>query len=828
MRLFTPLAFGGEYMLRNRIVPAVALSLAIATVVKAQTITVDGTLDVTPYGAHKAVQTNNTSFGDSNAGNVATANGSELDAAYAKVQDGKLYLMITGNLETNYNHFNIFIDDGRTGQNTINVAGSGANTHNMNGSKFSSGFNATYGLDLNADASSVYVTRFDMTQTLAPGTYLNTFTPGNATPTTLGGIEFSLNNSNILGVAGGAPSPAVEADALAVSTGLEMAIPLSQLGNPSDTNLKIFISLNGGGNNFLSNQFLPGLPTVQDHVGTAPNPYVGTDSGNFDFSLVTNHFFTVSVPADLSARAWALTTGGAWDANANWTPNTSYPNAITQTANLGTLLAANGSVQLNGARTVGRLVINNGTASYNVAPGTGGSLVIDDTGNPLGVDPLISVQNGSHEISAPVSLVNGVTVNTLGPATLTISGAISNTAGNITKNGGGVLVLSGNNAGFTGDIVSEAGIVRLMSNGAIGAATNTVKLGDPNVDNAAATLELGIVGMNITHPILTNRDLAANDNLRFVTSTVAGSNTISGTVTLDGGVVFGAASGGTLTVSGPIVNGTDTSGSAKHGVGVNGGGHVIISNAANTADGRIFVDSGTLVLQSGSSLAGTLMDVFSAGTAIINGSLPGAPKIYAQGKVYFPGNTTGSPVALNLATLTVDTGGLIKIADSTSTANPVVVTAGSVEFTGATVNGQIDLGNNQLITTNDQNTVRLQLQALNLITTNPGGTLGYKDTLLGTTLVQFAVAGDADLSGKVNTVDFNALAGGFGSGTVWTTGDFDYDGDVDSIDANTLIGNYGKTLPLASPALGAVVPEPASTALLAGGMLGLLGRRRRD
>ena len=45
--------------------------------------------------------------------------------------------------------------------------------------------------------------------------------------------------------------------------------------------------------------------------------------------------------------------------------------------------------------------------------------------------------------------------------------------------------------------------------------------------------------------------------------------------------------------------------------------------------------------------------------------------------------------------------------------------------------------------------------------------------------IEFAILGDANLDGKVNALDFNALATNFGKtpgSDVWTQGDFNYDG----------------------------------------------------
>lgn len=86
--------------------------------------------------------------------------------------------------------------------------------------------------------------------------------------------------------------------------------------------------------------------------------------------------------------------------------------------------------------------------------------------------------------------------------------------------------------------------------------------------------------------------------------------------------------------------------------------------------------------------------------------------------------------------------------------------------------------------------------------------------------------GDANVDGKINTVDFNSLAGNFGlnSGAVWSQGNFNVDGKVDSTDFNVLLSHYGYSAPLNASGLGAIVPEPGSLTLVG---LGWLLRRRR-
>jgi hypothetical protein len=86
--------------------------------------------------------------------------------------------------------------------------------------------------------------------------------------------------------------------------------------------------------------------------------------------------------------------------------------------------------------------------------------------------------------------------------------------------------------------------------------------------------------------------------------------------------------------------------------------------------------------------------------------------------------------------------------------------------------------------------------------------------------IHLAHYGDANLSGSVDSLDFNAFASGYGSTshTIWANGDFNYDQKVNSLDFNLLAGNYA-----AAPSLGAIVPEPSTI----GCLLPLLASIRR-
>jgi hypothetical protein len=96
-------------------------------------------------------------------------------------------------------------------------------------------------------------------------------------------------------------------------------------------------------------------------------------------------------------------------------------------------------------------------------------------------------------------------------------------------------------------------------------------------------------------------------------------------------------------------------------------------------------------------------------------------------------------------------------------------------------------------------------------------------------LAKLTIAGDTNLDSAVNSTDFNNLVAGYGGSGIWGNGDFNYDGKINTIDFNDLAGNFGAAVatPIAGAAvsLGAVVPEPATGAIL--GALSLLAIRRR-
>ena len=111
-------------------------------------------------------------------------------------------------------------------------------------------------------------------------------------------IEVGYDNSNVAGVVGGSAA-ADQTAALAVTTGLELGIALSDLGSVGAP-IRVMVGQNNQDHNYWSNQFLGGLSPPQGNLG-------GDESGGFtgegaiDMThFAGNQFFTV-VPEPSSA-----------------------------------------------------------------------------------------------------------------------------------------------------------------------------------------------------------------------------------------------------------------------------------------------------------------------------------------------------------------------------------------------------------------------------------------------------------------------------------------------------------------------------------------------
>lgn len=275
--------------------------MATCSVANAQ-FTLDGARDAA-YGLPLAVQTVETQFGD---------NLSELDAGYAAIFGGNLHLLLTGQVENNFNKLNIFIDSVAGGQNVLQAdALSGGNNpendgwaNKYAGFTFDTGFAADYMII--ARNGNFGGNRFDLDfATIGGGIgafqssgdiFAGSLTGVNASVGALG-LGVGYDDSNVAGVLGGTAA-ANAAAAAAVTTGLELVIPLAAIGSPGigDT-IRVSAHINGSNHDFLSNQSLGGFAPPQGNLG---GDGAGTFTGNLSLidlnNFPGNQYFSIVVP----------------------------------------------------------------------------------------------------------------------------------------------------------------------------------------------------------------------------------------------------------------------------------------------------------------------------------------------------------------------------------------------------------------------------------------------------------------------------------------------------------------------------------------------------
>lgn len=300
--------------MKRIIAASFAIMLAIAIPLNAQ-ITVDGQLDSTGYTL-AATQTNNTGFGD---------NASEWNAMYTAVEGTRIFVLVTGNLENNFNKLEVFFDSVAGGENSLSSIPEydfpddnppawqsqrlGGMISGTPGLTFDSGFEADYhlfarhGFDPKAEDFDFNVldvdfidrlggtsqlingntmrTAFDFDTQIGVGMLNSADLANNAAAGAIvNAIEIGFDNNNMAGVSGDTTVAADPVAAEAVTTGFEFSIDVSDLGiDPANAaTIKICVMQNGGRHDFMSNQILPG---VDAPTGIEFGNLGGDNMGNF-------------------------------------------------------------------------------------------------------------------------------------------------------------------------------------------------------------------------------------------------------------------------------------------------------------------------------------------------------------------------------------------------------------------------------------------------------------------------------------------------------------------------------------------------------------------
>jgi Viral BACON domain len=243
---------------------SIALMFALfSTVIKG--FTIDGTAEA-DYGSAIVTQQLGTSTFKNTETNFDAANGSELDAAYGVVSNGVLYLFIAGNVDTGgtdlsgnaFDKLNIFFMTGPGGDHVLGTNYSAAadfghiNNMGVNGGSqqngdpgltFDTGFAANYWIGVTVGPAGSTTPKFNVNYeqicAFCPGAFLGATSnapPGNFVSNATFGVQAALNNSNTNGVQmdlSGCEVNGAPFNPQNVRTGVELAIPLSAIGNPT-------------------------------------------------------------------------------------------------------------------------------------------------------------------------------------------------------------------------------------------------------------------------------------------------------------------------------------------------------------------------------------------------------------------------------------------------------------------------------------------------------------------------------------------------------------------------------------------------------------------
>ena len=287
----------------------------------------------------------------------------------------------------------------------------------------------------------------------------------------------------------------------------------------------------------------------------------GTSIAGYNASFgVSGGFLQLTLAQAGALATW--TNGGAtgnWSLAGNWSgTGTLPPQAAGDSATFGA--TAPGTVNLDANETVGGITFNNASA-FTISSNNSSVLTLDNTGSGV----TITATTGSHSVQNAVAFNDNVSVSTASGTQLTIAGDISQVSGtrSLTKTGPGTLALSGNNAYSGGTVVSN-GVLQFNSLAALGTGT---------------TLGLGAAATNAT--------------LRYASGNTADISTLTVTLNAGGGTID--TNGNDVTLANPIGN-SGTGGLTKTGAGI------LTLSGSNTYTGTTTINSGTVSVGANASL----------------------------------------------------------------------------------------------------------------------------------------------------------------------------------------------------------------------------------
>jgi autotransporter-associated beta strand protein len=318
-------------------------------------------------------------------------------------------------------------------------------------------------------------------------------------------------------------------------------------------------------------------------------------TGNLDQVEITDYAMTAAqISALYNSPQFPAYTGGAWslNGNGNWSTSNNWSSGIVATgacfvADFSDLdIAANRTVTLDSARTIGGLRFGDISGAQTWTLSGSNPLTLDGGGANA---PAIAVNQNTATISTPLAGSNGFAKT--GNGSLVLNGTNS-VGGGLTVSAGTVTVAGG--ATTFGSGVSSIGY--LTGSGSLNMTAGSLA--------TSGEFRVGGSDQSGLQYIATGAVTVANSTLSVGSLTVARGNyldnTISGTVTLN--------SGGTLISTNDAT--IEFAGTGRGRLALNGGTFIIGPAATrwlmvgyyDTGGGEINLTNGNLLLENGSSL----------------------------------------------------------------------------------------------------------------------------------------------------------------------------------------------------------------------------------
>ena len=564
--------------------------------------------------------------------------------------------------------------------------------------------------------------------------------------------------------------------------------------------------------------------------GTARTLSIGGNTGLFNQSGGSVNVANVAIGATFFCVDTYNVSGGALTVSSNL--NVGYDDGGIDTFHQtgGTVTTTTLNVGAAGGTTCGSAAFYqldggtlNATGDENIGFSAGPGVFNQTSGlnNDSGIVLASSaLWNGTYNLSGGTVSGNGIL----------IVGGASGAVGNYNQTGGtadflSVLGPSGGSAPYgTGNVNLSGGVFNVSGNLQTGPAPN----GSINFTQTAGVALIS-GNLDIAHGSnSTAAFLVQGGTFSVGGNTYDGSSGTSSFIQTGGSVQLSAVNiavnargngllaieGGTATATSLFVGGSS---SGAGGTGV-----------VSVAGGSLAVSGSTIVYAAAGTSGGTAFNVTGGGftTASLqnqglfeqSGGVTSLGTISGTGTLTVGGGTGAANMAatgISQGAATISPGGYLAVASNAAQATNTVT---NLTITGS---GQLDLANNNLITSTSPSTIRQYLIAgynggawngtggissINAAAnTNQSTALGYTSGTsavgialgLGSnqTLIKYVHYGDANLDGTVGSSDLNIVLNNYLSGkpATWDTGDFTYAGKVDITDLNLTLSNYGAT-----------------------------------